>query len=313
MNIGRIENVPLRDIWKHEAHNFTTWLENNIDILDSVLDFRLSNLSREHGTGNFSVDIVAEDDSGNIVVIENQLEKSNHDHLGKIITYLASVGASKAIWIVSEPRQEHIKAISWLNESELAEFYLLKIQGIKIGDSNPAPLLTLIVGPSDEIREAGETKKQYVDRHHERKEFWAFLLDRAKQRTKLHANISPGMYNWIGTSAGINGVNFNYTVGQHEGKVELYIDHDRNNGDKNRMIFHELKKHQPAIEQAIGSALDWEEMDGRRACRIAKYFEGLGYKDKNEWDKLSNEMIDQMVRFEKVFQPYLLSLKTMLQ
>src|SRR5205085_6047016 len=130
-----------------------TWLENNLDILENVFDFKLTTRTREHSTGNFSVDLVAEDDSGNIVIIENQLEKSNHDHLGKIITYLASVDASKAIWIVSEPRQEHIKAISWLNESGLAEFYLLKIQGIKIGDSHPAPLLTLIVGPSEEARE----------------------------------------------------------------------------------------------------------------------------------------------------------------
>lgn len=307
--IGKIENVPLREIWKHEAHNFTTWLENNIDILDTVLDFRLSNISREHGTGNFSVDIVAEDESGNIVIIENQLEKSNHDHLGKIITYLASVGASKAIWIVSEPRQEHIKAISWLNESELAEFYLLKIQGIKIGNSEPAPLLTLIVGPSEEVREAGETKKQYADRHHERKEFWKFLLEKAKQRTKLHANISPGMYNWVGTSSGYNGINYNYTIGQHEGKVEVYIDHDRTTGEKNKQTFDFLLSNKEEIEKIFGGQLDWDEIEGKRACRIAKYFNDGGYRDKDKWDLIASKMIDAMIRLEKAFQPFIAKIK----
>ena len=113
--IGKITKVPLRNIWKHEAKDFTSWLQNNIDVLNQVIDFQLSNVEREQSTGNFNVDLVAEDDDGNPVIIENQLEKSNHDHLGKVITYLASIGASKAIWIVSEPRQEHIKAISWLN------------------------------------------------------------------------------------------------------------------------------------------------------------------------------------------------------
>ena len=247
--IGKIEKVELRDVWKHEAHDFTAWLENNMDILNGVLDFQLTNPSREHGTGNFSVDIVAEDDSGNIVVIENQLEKSNHDHLGKLITYLAAVGATKAIWIVTEPRQEHIKAVSWLNESELAEFYLLKIEGIKIGKSEPAPLVTLIVGPSEEVREAGETKKQFADRHYERKEFWKLLLDKAKTKTKLHSNISPGMYNWAGTGAGFSGIGYNYTIGQHYAKVELYIDHDRTTGEGNKRTFDFLFGHKEEIER----------------------------------------------------------------
>jgi len=308
--IGKIEKVALREIWKHEAHDFTTWFENNLDVLSSVLDFKLVNPRREHGTENFSVDIVAEDDSGNIVVIENQLEKSNHDHLGKIITYLAAVGASKAIWVVSEPRQEHIKAVSWLNESELAEFYLLKIEGIRIGNSVPAPLLTLIVGPSEEVREAGETKKQYADRHHERKDFWKLLLDRAKPRTRLHSNISPSMYNWIGTSSGYNGINFNYGIGQHDGKVELYIDHDRGTGEKNLETFNFLLSHKEEVENAFGGPLEWENLEGKRACRIAKYVTIGGYRDKDKWDIIADAMIQDMINLEKSLNPYISKLRS---
>lgn len=307
--VGKIEKVALRDIWKHEAQDFTTWLQNNIDVLNSVLDFHLSNPEKEQTTGNFSVDLVAEDENGSLVVIENQLEKSNHDHLGKVITYLAAVGASKAIWIVSEPRQEHIKAISWLNESTAAEFYLLKIEGIKIGSSMPAPLLTLIVGPSEEVREAGETKKEYAERHHLRKDFWAFLLDRAKLKTKLHGNISPGMYSWIGTGAGISGVSFNYVVGQHDSKVELYIDKDKDSGSENKRIFDELYKNKESVEKSFGTSLTWERLDNKRASRIARYFESGGYRDQEKWSQIADEMIDAMIALEGSLAPFIVKIK----
>jgi hypothetical protein len=307
--VGKLQKVTLREIWKHEAHDFTSWLVDNIDTLTEVLDVTLLNPIREHGTQNFNVDIIAEDENGNIVIIENQLEKSNHDHLGKLITYLAAVGANKAVWIVSEPRQEHVKAISWLNESELAEFYLIKIEGIKIGDSFPAPLFTLIVGPSEEAREAGETKKQYADRHHERKEFWTYLLGKAKERTKLHANISPSMYNWIGTSAGLNGLNYNYIIGQHEGRVELYIDNDRESGNRNKKMFDYLYQNKEEIEKAFGASLSWEPLESKRACRVVKIFDGIGYRDPDKWEQISDMMINAMTTLVRVLSPYVSKLK----
>ncbi|KAB2881548.1 DUF4268 domain-containing protein [bacterium] len=308
--IGKIEKVALREIWKHEAQDFTTWLQKNIDVLNDVVDFHLSNPEKEQSTGNFSVDLVAEDEDGDLVVIENQLEKSNHDHLGKVITYLASVNAARAIWIVAEPRQEHIKAISWLNESTGAEFYLFKIEGIKIEKSPPAPLFTLIVGPSEEAREVGETKKEYDKRHHLRKEFWAVLLDRAKTKTNLHANISPGMYSWIGTGAGISGVTLNYGVGQHETKIELYIDKDKDSGVDNKLIFDQLYKNKTEIEQIFGDQLSWERLDAKRASRIARYFASGGYKDHEKWQLIADEMIGAMIKFEKAISPHIAKIKT---
>ncbi len=308
--IGKIQKVPLRDIWKHEAQDFTKWLQENIDVLNSMLDFQLTNPEREQSTGNFSVDLVAEDESGSIVIIENQLEKSNHDHLGKVITYLAAVGASKAIWIVSQPRPEHVKAISWLNESTAAEFYLFKIEGIKIGDSKPAPLLTLIVEPSQEVKEAGETKKEYVDRHYLRKDFWQLLLEIAKTKTRLHSNISPNVYSWIGTGAGISGLSYNYVIGQHEGKVELYIDKDKEDGKENKAIFDELLKSKDDIEKRFGGELNWERLDGKRASRIVKYLTNGGYKDEREkWNSICENMIANMIKLEKAIGSYLEKIK----
>jgi hypothetical protein len=185
--IGKIERVPLRDLWKHEAYDFTTWLQDNIDVLNDVLGSSLSNPEREQSVGSFNVDLVAEDEAGNPVIIENQLEKSDHNHLGKLITYLTAIGAKTAIWIVADPKPEHVGAISWLNESSSANFYLFKVEGIRIGDSEPAPLLTLIVGPSEESREVGEKKKEMAERYSLRYKFWNELLEKAKEKTKLHA------------------------------------------------------------------------------------------------------------------------------
>ena len=119
----------------------TVWLEENIDVLSDVLGFSLASVEREQAAGAFNADLVGEDDGGRTIVIENQLEKSNHDHLGKLIAYAAYLDARAAIWIVAEPRPELVRALSWLNESTPTGFYLLKIEGIRIGNSSPAPLL----------------------------------------------------------------------------------------------------------------------------------------------------------------------------
>ena len=147
MTVGKIERLPLRDVWKHEARYFTTWLEENVEVLNDVIDLGLTTAQREQSAGSFSVDLVAEDEQGGTIIIENQLEKSDHDHLGKVITYLTMMQAKAAVWIVADPRPEHIAAITWLNsEVASADFYLLKVEAVRIGLSAPAPLLTLIVG-----------------------------------------------------------------------------------------------------------------------------------------------------------------------
>ena len=130
--IGKLQRVPLREVWGHEALDFTRWLEDNLDVLNDALDITLSSAEREQSAGAFNVDLVAEDEAGNPVIIENQLEKSDHDHLGKLITYLTAIDAKTALWIVSDPRPEHVRAISWLNESSSAAFYLIKVEAIKI-------------------------------------------------------------------------------------------------------------------------------------------------------------------------------------
>ena len=117
MIVGKLEPVSLREIWPNEARDFTTWLAENLDFLGDALQLELSLVEQEASAGSFSADILAEEDSGNLVIIENQLERSDHDHLGKLITYLSNLQAKAAVWITSHPRPEHEIAIHWLNET----------------------------------------------------------------------------------------------------------------------------------------------------------------------------------------------------
>jgi len=303
-DIERIVRVPLREVWAHEALGLTTWLEKNIDVISDIIDLKLANVERERAVGDFSVDLTAEDRDGNFVVIENQLGKTDHDHLGKILTYLSNIDAKVAIWIVADPRAEHIKAVSWINESNLAAFYLLRIEAIKIGDSKPAPLLTLIAGPSDESRRVGETKKELSERHILREKWWTRLLDEAKKRTKLHANISPGRNTWASAGAGKSGLSYNYYAIQHRTGIELYIDTD--DKEENKRIFDRLYKEKSSIETIFGDHLSWERLDTKKACLIAKYYDAGGYRDsEDKWPKLQDRLIDAMISFHKAISPHL--------
>ncbi len=143
MTISRLTKVPLRELWKHEAHNFTGWLAENLDFLSDTLGFKLTLDQKEIAAGTFSADIRAEDSQGNYVIIENQLEKTDHDHLGKLITYMSNLEAKTAIWMTSEPRPEHETAVHWLNETLPADtaFYLIKVEAFRDRQLRACPTL----------------------------------------------------------------------------------------------------------------------------------------------------------------------------
>jgi len=303
--IGKIERLPLRSVWKHEALDFTTWLEANVDVINDALNLSLANIDREHSVGTFSVDLVAEDESGDLVIIENQLERSDHEHLGKLITYATYLEAKKAIWIVSDPRPEHVNALSWLNQNSSASFYLVKVDAVRIGESAPAPLLTLITGPSLEESEIQETKKELSERNVLRRRFWTGLLQKSKQakdKTKLFSNISPSIYSHISTSSGVSGIHFLYRIRRNDGDICLYIDR-KDNAEDNLKILNQLKQSQEKIEPDFGASLNWGQKDGKRACTISNVIDGAGWKDEEKWPEMQGEMIDAMTRFEVTIRP----------
>jgi hypothetical protein len=305
--IGRLEMLPIRQVFPKEAQHFTTWLETHIEVLSERVGIPLTVIQREKEVGDFNVDLLCEDSDGKPVIIENQVERTDHDHLGKLLTYLVNLDASTAIWVTSEPRVEHQKVIDWLNESTPADiaFFLVKVEAVRIGQSPFAPLFTILAAPDRQTKEVGEKKKEWAERHTHRHEFWISLLDKCREKTKLFSNISPGRYHWLGTGAGKSGLSFNFVIVMDYGGIELYIDNDKDTGQKNKAIFDALYSEKVSIEREFGAELEWERLDDKRASRIRKRFMVGGLATPDNWAALQDSMIDAMVRLEKALKPRL--------
>lgn len=305
--IGKLKKVPLREIWQNEARDFTKWLADNIDTLNEVLETNFAVEGTERNVGDFFLDIVAEDPEGGRVIVENQLEKTDHDHLGKVLTYLTNLDAKTAVWISSNPREEHIKTINWLNENtpDDVAFYLVKVEAVRIGESPAAPLFSIVAEPTQITKDIGREKKEYAERHHLRKEFWAQLLERAKSKTSLHSNITPSIHSWIATGAGKSGTKYSYVITSDEGNVEVYLDSGKEYPTLNKERFDELYKHKDEIEKVFGEPLSWERLDKRRASRIAYRMNGAGLRHKDKWPEVQEKMVDAMIRLEKAIGPHI--------
>ena len=181
--LARVTKVDLRTVWAHEQTGFSRWLVENIDFLNEQLPFDIDpeSLRAEAPAGDFSVDVVGDaslDNGESIkVIVENQLEQTDHRRLGQVLTYVAAYGASAAIWISAQARPEHAKAVQWLNDEANIDAWLFDVEIIQIDESRPAPTLTRIVGPSDRFwHPAVETSIGRPLRYHDLRHTHAALL-----------------------------------------------------------------------------------------------------------------------------------------
>ena len=149
-DLASIERVEPRNIWPNEAENFTPWLADNLAELGKELGMELELDAKEAPVGKFSVDILAKEiGRDSVVVIENQIERTDHVHLGQLLTYAAGSEANIVIWVTTNFQDEHRAALDWLNKStiESLEFYGVEIEVVRIGESAPAPLFRLAAFP----------------------------------------------------------------------------------------------------------------------------------------------------------------------
>ncbi len=302
--VAKLERKRLTEAFPEKS--FSDWVRENLDEINKITNLSLTGATRERAAGDFRVDIVAEQSGGGIVIIENQLGTSNHDHLGKLLTYLAAYEATAAIWVVEEPRVEHVDAIAWLNQSTSAEFYMMKVEAVRIGTSDFAPLLTLIVGPSDESKQIAEDKEQFALRHHERIAFWKRLLEIANRRTALHSGRSPTKDSYLWGSSGKSGIGFVYTILEHSARVELWIELD--DQTETKVIFDKLIEHRQQIDTAFGRKLEWLRQDQNKRSRIQISSETGGYRDPERREDICNWMVENMSSFERIFKPEIKSL-----
>jgi hypothetical protein len=289
-------------VFSHEAYDFTTWMERNPDALSNAIEIELADVNREQDAGDFNVDLFAEDIDGHRVIIENQLEATDHKHLGQVLTYLSVLDADIAIWITADARPEHVSAISWLNENATgADFYLVKVEGVRVDESRAAPLFTRIVGPSEGTRAAGQRKKELNERHRLRKEFYSGLLPKSNQKTNRFSNISPKTRSYISASAG-RGFEYLYEAREHVSRATLFLDFEETQ-EVNDAAFDVLEDHRDEIDAAVDGPLEWTRDESRRR-KITFETEG-GYRDREDWDAVHERLTQVMAQLERATLPYL--------
>lgn len=307
MNIGKLKEVDIRNLWKHEQYDFSEWLSQseNIKLLDGVLGLTLTDITKEAYVGSYRCDIFAKDESSGIkVIIENQLEASNHDHLGKIITYASGLDAEVIVWIVKQAKEEHRSAIEWLNNNTNSNvnFFLIELHAYTIENSIPAPFFEVIEKPNEFIKNSKINGEQdnLNKSQSERLEFWnrfnEILIDRGKPFNVRKATTDHWYDVALGTSeahVSINLVNKESVV-----CIDLYI-------NDNKELFDILHSKKDIIENDLGFKLIWDRLDNGKASRIKYNIKGLNYDNHSNYDELMNKVIDTAVKMRDTFKKYI--------
>ena len=314
-NLAKIERVDLRDAWPNEARDFTPWLAENISELGEALGMDLELQQTEAAVGGYSLDVLATDLNWNRpVIIENQLESTNHDHLGKLLTYAAGYDAYAIVWLAREFRDEHRQALDWLNQrtDEDTQFFGVVVELLKIDNSRPAPQFRTIASPNDWRRDAAARARGNApavsERQERYREFFQPLIDSLRERHRLTNFPKARPQNWYTFRAGYGkgiqyGANF---TGQKRARVEVYIDEGQK--DHNIWLLEKLEEHRAEAESVLGEILDWQRLEHRRACRIALDRPGSIEDDPDTLAEVQQWMVDRLLKLKQAFDPKLAEL-----
>ena len=305
--LGKLSEIKdLRTIWPHEANDFTPWLsqDDNISFLADAIGMDITVDETESSVGDFNVDIFAtETGTDRKIIIENQLEDTNHDHLGKLITYASGKSANVIVWVVKRAREEHKAAIEWLNNhtDDDVAFFLCEIKLYRIGDSEPAVKFDVIEKPNDWAKKV-KKNDSISETHQKRYDYWVAFQDYAFQNSqfsKAFRRRKPSTDHWMDFSVGSSACHIAVSQIQKRDQlvVELYINEDKD-------LFHTLYDNKTSIEDEIGFSFDWRELPERKASRIVLE-NNVSFNDKSQWNKQFDWLIDVMIKMRKTFKKYL--------
>jgi hypothetical protein len=308
IQLGQLSRIDPREVWVNEATRFTPWLAENLNRLGTVLGMDLELIRREAAVGDFAADLVARDlNRDRIVIIENQLEPTDHRHLGQLITYAAGLDADAVVWVSPILREEHRQALDWLNRrsESTVEFFGVALELIQIDQSLPAINFRLAAFPNDWGRRTKEETAKPDDLSERRASYQTFfqaLIDELRDKYRFTNQRVAQPQNWVHFSAGVAGIRYGVTFSVNGLRTELYI--DANDGKLNRVIFEALAVDRQQIEQTLGFELSWEPLDTKRACRISIYREADSLTESNR-EQLLAWTIEMLLKFRLALGPRL--------
>ncbi|MBQ9875273.1 MAG: DUF4268 domain-containing protein [Thermoguttaceae bacterium] len=307
MKLGKLKEVDIRTVWSHEQYDFSKWLasEENIGTLGDELNLSLTEIETEKLVGTYRCDIVCKDEtSGKTVLIENQLESTDHDHLGKLVTYASVLNASVVVWVVANAREEHASAIEWLNQRTTSEvdFFLVEIHVYAIGDSVPAPKFKVIEQPNDFAKSVKTlaNRGEITETEERRLEFWSKFNDVLEQRGKPFNRRKASTDNWYDVAVGKSQclIRIELVNKEHKIRVSLLV--------KNKEMYEEFYSRREEIETAFEEPLDWKTWKEKaKSSSFSTDIPGLDFNNQENYQELMELTIEKVIKLREAVKPFL--------
>jgi hypothetical protein len=302
MDLGILKIITPRKKWNHEERDFTPWLAEHIDELSKAVGIELEVENTEVACGPYSADILAKDTgTGKFVVIENQLEKTNHDHLGKAITYASVLDASTVIWIATDFTEEHKKALDWLNDhtNDEISFYGVQLELWQIDESKPALRFNIISKPNLAVRQAARSMAvdELSDRRKFQYDFWMKFRNKLDKTKKIPSLQTPRPQYWFDVSLGKSGINISNICNTDENSVgiRIYI----SNKIADTMLPY-LESRKEEIENILGESLSWNPNPDTRD-KIISLLHVTDFSKAGKVDEAMDWLIEKTIKFRDVF------------
>jgi len=314
--LGRLERVDLRDIWLSEATEFTPWLAQpeNLVILGEAVGFELELEAQERNVGPFRADILCKDvETGHWVLIENQLERTDHSHLGQLLTYASGLQAVTIIWIAAKFTEQHRATLDWLNEitDDRFGFFGLEVELWRIGDSLAAPKFNIISKPNNWARDVNVAARAIAtepltDTRQKQLAYWTQWRERLDQSPGNYRSRKPAPQHWLDFSIGRSDYWISATLNAPERRAGIEL--NMRNSPEDKGNFDSLLAQKDAIELEFGEPLLWLPLAGKKSSRVAAYKTNVDPLDEGNWAELLDWMQLTFDRFQQIFRARIRSL-----
>lgn len=307
--LGRLERIDLRNIWSTEATDFTPWLARpeNLEVLSETLGIDLEFEAQEKTVGPFRADILCKDiGGGDWVLIENQLERTDHLHLGQLLTYAAGLQAVTIVWIAAKFTDEHRATLDWLNQitGNKFRFFGLEVELWRIGTSPAAPRFNIISKPNDwsqsvkmaadAIEDADVSETKIMQRS-----YWEALnVVLNLKGGPVTGNKKPQLQSWMSYPIGKSYIHLGaaMTINRNLVRAELYI-----SGANAKAYFGLLEKQKQAVEKELGYPLEWEELPAGQDSRISIVLHDANLRNTGDWKRQHEWLADKLNDMHRVF------------
>jgi len=309
--LGRLERVELRDIWTSEATSFTPWLARaeNIAVLGETLNIELELEAQERAVGPFRADLLCKDiDTDRWVLIENQLERTDHTHLGQLLTYASGLEAVTIVWIAARFTEEHRSTLDWLNKitNESFRFFGLEVELWRIGTSPAAPKFNIVSKPNEwslsvakaaRVIDAGEQSETRVMQER----YWAALNTKLEEiGGPVSGKRKPQPQSWMHYRIGRSYMGIGGAMNSQKKQIrtELYLQ-----GPPAKTFFKLLDSQKEEIERELGYPLEWQELPDGQDSRIAIFLNDADPADEADWPRQLNWLAKRINEMHRVFAP----------